>query len=500
MKLQAFLLITFLGLAGASAGLAQDDAAPAAPSNEESAAVDSGNAGSAAAEPAAESAAESAAAPAAKDAAPAAPATIRVVDDLDVDAVIAAFNEGRDALRKFTDEERSWIGAGVAPEDIDNAHQGYVAIPSTDPNVVIINRNGKELRVTSNAGAGRVPVITPDSVHMMPFAPEVDNGTFWMSKAASETAKDVDRMFNFIMWINYIFAAIIGGLMVVFCVKYRRRPGVRADQSITHNTPLEITWSIIPTILCAIMFWGGYVTFLDLRTPPPDSMKVNVTAYRWGWNFQYPNGVESPQEFHVPANTPIEMVMTSTDTLHSFHLPAYRSKSDVLPNRYTKIWFNSGEPGTYRVYCTEYCGKDHSNMYAKLVVEPREDYEAWLTKAGNWMVNENGEMKPLLEIGELTYNRRGCKSCHSIDGKKGTGPTFAGLWGRERKFDDKTSAVADEQYINQSIRDPYSQVVVDANGVSYGKQMTIYSPMLPVEQINGMIEFIKSLEGVARQD
>ncbi len=485
MKLQAFLLTTLLGLAGASAGLAQDDAAPAA-----------------ADAPAAE--APAADAPAAEapagESAPAAPATIRVVEDLDVDAVIAAFNAESGTNRTFTAEERSWIGAGVAPGDIDAAHQGYVAIPSTDPNVVIINRNGEELRVTSNASAGRAPVITHESSHMMPFAPEVDKGTFWMAKAASETAKDVDRMFDFIMWINYIFAAIIGGLMVLFCVKYRRRPGVRADQSITHNTPLEITWSIIPTILVAIMFWGGYVTFLDLRTPPPDSMKVNATAYRWGWNFQYPNGVESPQEFHVPENTPIEMVMTSTDTLHSFHLPAYRTKSDVLPNRYTKIWFNSGEPGVYRVYCTEYCGKDHSNMYAKLVVEPREDYEAWLTKTGNWMVDENGEMKPMLEIGELTYNRRGCKSCHSIDGTKGTGPTFAGLWGLKREFDDGSSTVADEEYINQSIRDPYSQVVVDANGVSYGKQMTIYSPMLPVEQINGIIEFIKSLEGVPRKD
>jgi len=478
MKLQAFLLTTFLGFAGASAGLAQDEPAPSTDP----------------ATPGVEAAAT--------DEPTAAAATIRVVEDLDVDAAIAAFNEGSDAPREFTDEERSWIGAGVAPGDIDAAHKGYVAIPSTDPNVVIINRNGKELRVTSNADAGRVPVVTPESAHMMPFSSEVDEGTLWMVKAASETAEDVDRMFNFIMWINYIFAAIIGVLMVVFCVKYRRRPGVRADQTITHNTPLEITWSIIPTILCAIMFWGGYVTFLDLRTPPPDSMKVNATAYRWGWNFQYPSGVESPQEFHVPANTPIEMVMTSTDTLHSFHLPAYRTKSDVLPNRYTKVWFNSGEPGTYRVYCTEYCGKDHSNMYAKLVVEPREDYEAWLTKAGNWMVDENGEMKPLLEIGELTYNRRGCKSCHSIDGSKGTGPTFAGLWGLERRFDDDNidPVIADENYINQSIRDPYSQIVLDGDGRSYGKQMTIYSPMLPVEQINGMIEFIKSLEGVARQD
>ncbi|MEM6674461.1 MAG: cytochrome c oxidase subunit II [Planctomycetota bacterium] len=437
--------------------------------------------------PAPETAAAPAAAPAAGD-------------GVDVDKAIAKFREETGSTRAFTAEEREWIAAGLAPGQVDNAHKGYTAIPSGDPNLVIINRNGKRIEVRSDPSKNTPPAVFSETGHMMPFAPEVDGGTFWMPATASETSKDVDAMFNFIMWTCYIFSALIGILMVVFCIKYRRRPGVRADQSITHNTPLEIVWSVIPTILVAVMFWGGYVTFLDLRTPPPDAMKVNVSAYRWGWNFMYQNGVESPQEFHVPANTPIEMVMTSQDVLHSFHLPAFRQKSDILPNRYTKIWFDSGEPGEYRVYCTEYCGKSHSSMYAKLVVEPRADYERWIEKVGNWMVDENGELKPPLEIGRLTYSRRGCNACHSIDGAPGTGPTFAGLWGRTRNFDDGTSAVADENYIVQSIHEPYSQIVVnEETGASYGKQMTVYSPKLPEEQVNGIIALVESLKDVPRK-
>ena len=410
---------------------------------------------------------------------------------IDVDKLIASFNAGQSAPRTFTPEEREWIAGGLEPADVDLVYKGHASIPTDDPNKVIFIRDGERREIISNAKHNTPPV----AMNLPPFATEVENGSFWLPVAASETAKDVDAMFNFIMWTSYIFTAIIGGLMVLFCIQYRRRPGVRADQSITHNTPIEIIWSVLPTILVAIMFWGGYTTFLDMRTPPPDAMVVKVNASQWAWSFTYENGVESPAEFHVPANTPVEMMMTSADVLHSFHLPAFRQKSDILPNRYTSIWFESGEPATYRVYCSEYCGKLHSDMYAKLVVDTPEDYAAWMTKAGNWMVNDDGSMKSPLEIGELTYNRKGCKACHSIDGKAGTAPTFAGLWGLEREFNDGTTRAADADYISQSIREPYSQLVK-----GYGELMTVYSPMLPEEQISGIIAYIRSLKDVPRVD
>lgn len=409
-----------------------------------------------------------------------------------VESMIADYNAGLETARQFNDEEKLWIAMELDPADVDGVYQGYTAIPTGNPNLVVFMEPGSDERVEIESGAQYA--TPPAAQNTPPLAEELDadlRPSIWVPVAASETAKEVDAMFNFIMYTNYFFAALIGILMIVFCVKYRRRPGVRADQSITHNTPLEIFWSVVPTILVAIMFWGGYKTFLDLRTSPPDAMQIYVKARQWGWDFTYTNGVETAGEFHVPANTPIEMVMTSNDVLHSFHLPAFRQKSDVLPNRYTKVWFDSGEPRTYRVYCSEYCGTAHGNMYAKLVVEPREDYERWLEKEGNWMVGPDGELKPALEIGELTYVRRGCNACHSIDGKHGNGPTFAGLWGRERRVLDNGSVItveAKEDYIRQSIMDPHSQLVEP-----YGKNMTVYDPMLPEPQIIGMIEYIKSL-------
>lgn len=416
--------------------------------------------------------------------------TAPAADGIDVDKVIADYNAKQSTPRTFTAEERGWIGLGLDPSEVDAYKNGHASIVSADENVITFIRDGVERTIESDPALATRPIAP----HVAPYATELEGNPFWTAKAASETAKSVDAMFNFIMWTSYIFTALIGVLMVVFCIKYRRKPGVRADQSITHNTPIEIVWSVIPTILVGIMFWGGYTTFLDMRTPPPDAMTVRVGAYQWGWNFTYPNGVESPQEFHVPANTPVEMLMTSSDVIHSFHLPAFRQKSDVLPNRYTKVWFDSGEPATYRVYCSEYCGKLHSDMYAKMVVDTPEDYEAWLVKAGNWMVNEDGTMKPPLEIGELTYNRVGCKACHSIDGRAGTAPTFAGLWGLERKFTDGTTRVADENYIRQSILEPYSQLVE-----GYGPQMSNFSN-LPEEQIYGIVKYIESLKDVPRID
>lgn len=409
-------------------------------------------------------------------------------EPIDVDAEIAEYNEGRDTPRQFDAREREWISKGVNPADVDRILSGELYVPNDDPYKLVYIRDGEERTISSNPRTGVAPVA--DNVPAYGWETAAENRpSLWAPFAASETAKEVDAMFNFIMWICYIFAALIAGLMIWFCIKYRRRPGVRADQSITHNTPLEIFWSVIPTILVAIMFWGGYTTFLDLRTPPPDAMQVKVNARQWGWDFTYPNGVITSNEFHVPENTPVEMLMSSSDVIHSFHLPAFRQKSDVLPNRYTKIWYDSGTPATYRVYCAEYCGKSHSNMYAKMVVEPKEDFDQWLADEARWYLDKNtGELLPPVEIGQLTYDRLGCKTCHSLDGTAGTGPTFKGLWGKDRELTSGETVVADENYIRQSMIDPHSQIVA-----GYGEQMTVYGPLLNDAMVDGMIAYLKTL-------
>ena len=342
--------------------------------------------------------------------------------------------------------------------------------------------------------APQATVGNPDFVapHLPDEAQEIKDGTFWMPVAASETAKDVDATFNFIMWINYVFTALILALLVIFIVKYRRRPGVVADQSITHNTPIEIIWSVLPTILVAVIFWQGYVTFLDLRTPPQDTLKIRVKAYMWGWNFFYPDGTMVAQEVAVPKGQPVEFIMSSQDTLHSLHLPAFRQKQDVLPDRYTKVWFDTERVGDYRIYCTEYCGQDHSNMYARLQIMEQEDFDAWFKVRSNPMNNPaTGEEWETMELaGEYLYTYYGCKSCHSIDGSAGIVPSFqetASLWGQERRLADGSTVTVDETYFATSITNPHDQLVE-----GFGPLMSLF-PSIDEQQRTALETYVRTL-------
>ncbi|MEZ6017947.1 MAG: cytochrome c oxidase subunit II [Planctomycetota bacterium] len=333
--------------------------------------------------------------------------------------------------------------------------------------------------------------LAPDRVgpHVPEHADEIRDGTFWMPVAASDVARDVDATFNFIMWINYVFTALILVLLVVFVVKYRRRPGVVADQSITHNTPIEIIWSVLPTILVAVIFWQGYVTFLDLKTAPKETLKIRVSAYTWGWNFTYPDGTMVPQKLAVPQGQPVEFIMNSKDTLHSMHLPAFRQKQDVLPDRYTKIWFPTDRIGNYRIYCTEYCGKDHSNMYASLQILPQAEFDKWWEVNSNPRNDADGNALPDLAYGEKLYSYFACNSCHTVDGGKNTGPSFlvtSGNWGKMRPINGG-EAMVDEDYVRRSILNPQSQI---AEG--FGPQMPVFN-YLDDEQIYCLTLFIKSL-------
>ncbi len=342
-----------------------------------------------------------------------------------------------------------------------------------------------------NASAPAGEALDPNRVapHLPEYADEIRDGSFWMPVAASQQAEDVDATFNFIMWINYVFTALILALLVIFVLKYRRRPGIVADQSITHNTPIEIVWSVLPTILVAVIFWQGYVTFLDLKTPPKDTLQIRVSAYTWGWNFTYPDGTMVPQQVAVPQGRPVEFIMSSKDTLHSMHLPAFRQKQDVLPDRYTKLWFPTERTGSYRIYCTEYCGKDHSNMYAHLQILPQAEFDKWWAIYSNPRNGADGQPLPDLAYGEKLYTYFACSSCHTLDGAKNTGPSFqltAKDWGKNRVLTNG-EALVDEDYVRRSILNPHSQLVQ-----GYGPQMPVFN-YLSDEQIYCLTLFIKNL-------
>ncbi len=304
--------------------------------------------------------------------------------------------------------------------------------------------------------------------------------TVWMPEQVSTFAADVDALFYFVYWASVVLLTGIVVTMVYFVYKYRRRSPDDRPETVTENKWIEISWIVIPAILVLIIFNWGFQSFIRITVAPPDAYQVNVTARMWLWEFEYPNGVRSTGELHVPVDQPVRLQMSSEDVIHSFFVPSFRVKQDVLPNRYSAVWFEATKPGEYQVFCTEYCGTQHSTMLATVIVHEREDFEEWL-ESGSGM-----EDLPLVELGEMLYTQQACNACHTTDGSSSVGPTFQGLFGSSVQFQDGSSTTADENYIRESILEPGARIVQGYQNVmppSYGS--------LSERQINGLIEFIK---------
>ncbi len=298
----------------------------------------------------------------------------------------------------------------------------------------------------------------------------------------STTAGAVDDLFYFILSISIVFFAIIVVAMFGFVWKYRQRPGVPAQPSPAHNNLLEIVWSVIPAILVGVIFFWGFVTFLDMRLPPDNSYEIQVTAKKWSWSFTYPNG-HIDNNLHVPVDRPVRLVMSSDDVIHSLYIPAFRLKRDVIPGRYGTTWFEAHTPGDYTLFCTEYCGTQHSTMLARVVVHRSGEFEGWLENAANLL----NTMTPV-EAGEVLYTRRGCVQCHSIDGSAKVGPSFKNAYGTQQEMEDGEQVLVDENYLRESILEPQAKV-----RAGYKPVMPTYQGQLKDEEILALIAYIKSL-------
>lgn len=315
---------------------------------------------------------------------------------------------------------------------------------------------------------------------------------FWLPKSASTNAVGVDITFYYILWVCVFFFVLNVVLLVYFAWKYRRIEGKEPEHSPHHNTPLEIFWTVIPIIIVLIMFYVGFKGYMELRTPPSDAYEIQVSGQKWTWNFTYsqPFFYVSTNELHVPVGRPVKLVMTSEDVLHSMFIPVFRVKQDVVPGRYTTLWFNASEVGEYNLFCAEYCGTDHSNMIGKVVVHDPAEFVQWLEKAANYIDEiPDNDIQALAEAGEMLYNRKGCAQCHTIDGGIDDGPTFKGLFGRTEEFTDGTSLTADENYIRQSILQPLAKVVK-----GYDPVMPTFQGKLRDKEITAIIEYIKTLK------
>lgn len=336
----------------------------------------------------------------------------------------------------------------------------------------------------------------------------------WFGENASTFGDRVDPIFFYIFWVSTFFFVVLMALMVYWGIKYRRRPGVAPEVSAHHNTALELTWSIVPTILMAVMFYWGFREYLYSRVAPADAETIYVTAKKWVWGFEYRGGITSKQVenvadvdvpvFAVPANRSVNFVMTSTDVIHSLYVPAFRIKRDIFPNRYTTLWvkpldrpthvMKEVEPGKFQaqpafegsrghyLFCTEYCGDQHSQMGAMVIVLSDADYVTWLrTQADTSSI-------PLAELGKLLWSAQGCNACHTVDGRKGTGPTWTGIWDETHDFTDGAKIKVDLNYIRESILEPAKHV-----RVGYANQMPSYQGKMTERELRAIAVFIKSL-------
>ncbi|GAA5522255.1 cytochrome c oxidase subunit II [Aliifodinibius salicampi] len=304
--------------------------------------------------------------------------------------------------------------------------------------------------------------------------------------AKSTLAHQTDTLFWFVHLSSLVLTIGLIAVIVYFVIKYRRKSEDEVTPLITHNNKLEVTWSVIPLIMVLIVFGWGYQVFIDQRVAPEDSYEVNVTAQKWLWQFSYENGARTTGELHVPAGRPIKLIMNSNDVIHSFYVPDYRIKQDVLPGRYTEVWFNAPEPGESIIFCTEYCGTAHSDMTANVIVHEPNEFKKWLAdNAGGGSAPE--DMEPA-EWGEQLAQEYACTTCHSTDGTQLTGPTWQGVFDSEETLTDGSTVTVDENYLRESILEPSAKVVD-----GYPDVMNTYQGQLNDEQINAIIEYIKTL-------
>lgn len=305
--------------------------------------------------------------------------------------------------------------------------------------------------------------------------------TFWMPVQAANTAGNVDTVFYFILWIALIFFALIVGLSLLFVLRYRRREGREAEASASHNLPLEITWTIVPLVLVAVIFVFGFRNFLRLSTPPANAYEVMVTGQKWKWLFTYPNGYVD-EALHVPVDRDVKLTITSEDVVHSLFIPAFRVKKDAVPGRYTNVWFRATLPGEHDLFCAEYCGTSHSDMLAKVVVHEPGGFETWLAGAADFLAQ-----LPPAEAGERLYKARGCAQCHAADATAGIGPGFGGIFGKPAPLQGGGQAQVDENYLRESILEPQAKVVAGFEPV-----MPTYKGRLSDREITAIIEYIKT--------
>lgn len=309
---------------------------------------------------------------------------------------------------------------------------------------------------------------------------ELFRNALYLPPQASSVSRGIDYLHYTVIGAAFAVATLTFLLIGYFLIRYRERPGVTAPRP---PFPRKLEIMIAAGTLGVFITWWvvGFAQYRELRTVPADAIRIHVVAKQWMWQFVYPNGSDAEEELRVPVGEPIELLMTSRDVIHSFYVPAFRIKQDVLPGRVTSMWFEATEPGTYEILCTEYCGAGHSRMRGRIIAMAPADYARW-----------TGGLIPrdLVETGEAAAVRYGCLRCHSVDGTPHLGPTWLGLYRKSVELANGTRVIADDAYLTESMMDPMVKMVA-----GYQPLMPSYLGVLDGADAAAIVEYIRSLRG-----
>jgi len=297
---------------------------------------------------------------------------------------------------------------------------------------------------------------------------------------ASTFAWQVDALYFYLIAVSVAFSIPVIAALFFFALKYREKAKYATPDEIHGSMVLETVWSIIPFVVSMTIFLGGAIVYFNQYTPPENAMEIYVVGKQWMWKIQHETGQREINELHVPVNRKIKLTMTTEDVLHDFFIPAFRTKADVVPGRYTYMWFEATTPGKYRLYCAEYCGLNHSGMGGWVYVMEQRDFDNWLSG------NVSGQT-PVEAGRDLFENKLGCASCHA-GGPQQRGAKLEGVFNSEVKLVGGSTVKADEQYLRNSILNPASQVVEGFQPI-----MPTFKGQVTEEQLNSLIAYIKSL-------
>ncbi len=294
---------------------------------------------------------------------------------------------------------------------------------------------------------------------------------------ASTMAGQVDALYIYLLLVSGVMTALIFITVTVLAIKYRRVPGRKAHP-IHGSLGLEIGWSVLPFFVMITFFIWGAILYFKERTPPADATEVYVVAKQWMWKVEHMEGQREINALHVPTGQNVKLIMTSQDVIHSFFIPAFRVKQDVLPGRYTTLWFKATLPGTYHLFCAEYCGTMHSGMRGDIVVMEPPDYAAWMA---------NGPSAPLQDTGKELFASLGCATCHRSDAQ-GRGPSLQRVYNQPVQLEGGRTVVADDDYVRESILNPTAKIVS-----GYKPVMPAFQGIVSDEQLNALVAYVKSL-------